>query len=235
MEEAITNLEPGQWVTCLMRWSDSMKCIIPGFSGVVRAVRPELDEVDIVEFGSHGTRTARLTGTRAMRGRSKQMEKHITEFQEMPRFRHAGGRDMAEYGASDVSLGELMVERYLINLTREAKERKTMAKTTTKTTAVSTPAAQAEPKAPKARKGKAQSLAGLTPEDFFVENAKGKSVFKPGFDAKFAACLKRVAQGTADADDRRLAKSKTILNHPKVVESAHFQHLLQVVERATAA
>lgn len=138
---------------------------------------------------------------------------------------------MPEDDAERVSLGELVVERYITNLTRQAKEKSKMAKTKNATEKTAAPI-HTEPKAPKSRKGKAASLEGVDPEDFFVENAKGKSVFKPGWDAKFAACLKRVANGTATADDKRLAKSKVILNHPKVAESEHFQHLIEESNKA---
>lgn len=229
--EQFIDLKPGQWVTAQLRWSKSMKCLIPGFSGVVRAIRPWKNEIDIVEFGSHGTRTTSLDNVRALRGKSKQMEKHIAEIQDIPRFRSPGGRDIPEESASSTSLGELVIESYITNLTREAKERKKMAKG--KNATVDNGFADEKPKKEKAKKAsKAVSLSGVTPEDFFMENAKGKSVFRPGWDAKFAACLKRVAQGTADADDRRIAKSKVILNHPKVAESAHFRHLLEVVTSA---
>jgi len=38
--------------------------------------------------------------------------------------------------------------------------------------------------------------------------------------------LKRVAAGVGDADDKRIAKSKSIQAQPKVAESAHMQELL---------
>jgi len=79
----------------------------------------------------------------------------------------------------------------------------------------------------KARKPKSRgaSLEGLKVEDFFNTNAKGKVVFKPGYDAKYASLCKRIARGDGDTDDKRLFKSKGLSEHEKVEGSEHLRHL----------
>jgi hypothetical protein len=175
----------------------------------------------VIEFKTHSTRTGKLDGTVLMRGRSKAVEKHITEVKDIPTFRSPGNRIPTEI-VKETSLGELVVQRYLTKLRSRRKEQMA-AKKNGKNEAV--------PK--KARRGKV-TLAGVQADEFFTENAKGKSVFRPGWDAKFAGAVKRLANGTADADDKRICKAKTILNHPKVAESAHFQHLLKEAAKASA-
>lgn len=75
----------------------------------------------------------------------------------------------------------------------------------------------------------------LKAEDFFRENTKGESVFKPGHDARYAGILKRVADGTAGTDEKRIAFLKGLTEHPKVAESEHFKHLLAAARKAKAA
>ena len=216
------DFEVGDWVRVRDRFSTSMRYIIPATQGVVRKIKEDKDEVDFVEFGSHGTRTCRIADARLMTGRTASIEKHIKEIQEIPRFRSPGNRDIPDI-EDGPSFAEVVVDKYIDRL----KEKSKMAKKKNDETGEET--------APKRSRKKAVSLEGVQPEDFFQENSKGKSVFRPGWDAKFAACLKRVANGTADSDDKRLAKAKMLLTHPKVVDSEHFQHLIELVEQAKAA
>ena len=85
---------------------------------------------------------------------------------------------------------------------------------------------EAEVKGKRAAKSRAASLEGVKGEDFFQENAKKKSVFRPGHDAKAAAIFKRIAAGKGSADDKRLMKDKGLTGHPKVTESTHLSELL---------
>lgn len=92
-----------------------------------------------------------------------------------------------------------------------------------------------EDKPKKSRKSKSKvDFSTLTPEDFFRENAKGQSVFKPGHDARYAGILKRVAEGNASPAERKLAFNKKMTGHPKVSESEHFKGLLEAAEKAAA-
>ena len=86
--------------------------------------------------------------------------------------------------------------------------------------------AKQEDKAKKTKvKSRAVTLTGVSPADFFHENAKKKTVFKPGHDAKLAAMFKRIINGKGDADDIRLLKAKALVDHEKVESSAHLRGL----------
>ncbi len=74
-------------------------------------------------------------------------------------------------------------------------------------------------------KSRAASLEGVQAADFFHENAKKKTVFKAGWDAKLGAMFKRIAAGKGDVDDKRLLKSKTLTGHDKVESSDHLRPL----------
>lgn len=83
-----------------------------------------------------------------------------------------------------------------------------------------------EPKEKKPRKIVAFTPQDASPEAFFTVNKRNKPAFVPGWDAKLTGILKRVAEGTGSEYDRMIASSPIILDHPKVVNSRHFQVLL---------
>lgn len=93
------------------------------------------------------------------------------------------------------------------------------------------------PKVKKPSRAKTFTPQDASPEEFFTINKRNKPAFVPGWDAKLTGILKRVASGVCTEHDRMIANSPVILNHPKVVDSHHFQVLLgnEVEEEEEAA
>lgn len=114
-----------------------------------------------------------------------------------------------------------------------AKKETTTKKTTKKGKKENATLEQAAPPVATTKKIRRSSL--FTPinadaDSFFTVNKRKKPAFVPGWDAKLTGILKRVKDGIGDDYDHTIANHPTILAHPKVVNSKHFQYLLGNVE-----
>lgn len=209
-----------------------------GFKGVVVGVRLVTDRgprhyihdvINIETGGLHSVPRERLVVRR--RG-GTDYDNFYKALDELPRPSSAG-KTIASPGES-ATIADRLIKQEIADLHNVKERNMAKAAKAAKAQVEATPGEE-KVKAPKVKKARSKvDLTGVKAEDFFQTNAKGKSVFKVGADARYKGILRRIADGTAGPEDKRLAFQKGLTEHPKVAESPFFQALLTEA-RAKAA